>query len=410
MITIFKSFSYVALLLVLGVAANAQAVTVHAEGNSIIQGGKNATHQQLSQARLDAIADALRNIAVAQSTQITSHSLMTTDGSLSESVHLSTQSPIQNMSIYGEDRLGGLYRVKVKALLKSTENNKRDLTSPQQCQSAHSPLKREVSIQLTPSNLTPSAIKDDINAVLISAKEILKHKVDSSADLIYTESQKAGPQTSHYTKSYLMAKRPSNEHVIKVSAVRAGDMFTLSLGGYDEEPKTVAGKMVGFGKTAIDLPLGLINTFLNSNVDKDTLVGIRITLPNGGYYTKALGLNESASLSATSDERRLITQWVNNIWPSIDGALSCYPVMAKTRKINQNAVRLSLGSNHGLSEGQHLLLLDEKSNFNIRSNDANMTSMNLYTVEKLAANHANIKPIAGDLPIASSGQKIVVSF
>jgi len=409
--TIFKaSFNYVALLLVLGVAANAQAVTVHAEGSSIIQGGKHATHQQLSQARLDAIADALRNIAVAQSTQITSHSLMTTDGSLSESVHLSTQSPIQNMSIYSEDRLGGLYRVKVKALLKSTENKKRDLTSPQQCQSAHSPLKREVSIQLTPSNLTPSAIKDDINAVLISAKEILKHKVDSSSDLIYSESQKAGPQKSHYTKSYLMAKRPSNEHVLKVSAVRAGDMFTLSLGGYDEEPKTVAGKMVGFGKTAIDLPLGLINTFLNSNVDKDTLVGIRITLPNGGYYTKALSLNESASLSATSDERRLITQWVNNIWPSIDGALSCYPVMAKTRKINQNAVRLSLGSNHGLSEGQHLLLLDEKSNFNIRSNDANMTSMNLYTVEKLAANHANIKPIAGDLPIASSGQKIVVSF
>ncbi len=408
--TLKASVRYLAFLTVLAITPTAQAVTVHAEGSSIIQGGKNATQQQLSQARLDAIADALRNIAVAQSTQITSHSLMTTDGSLSESVHLSTQSPIQNMSIYGEDRLGGLYRVKVKALLKSTEKQKSDLTSPQQCQSAHSPLKREVSIQLTPSNLTPSAIKDDINAVLISAKEILKNKVNNSTDLIYSESQKSGLQTSHYAKSYLMAKRPSNEHVLKVSAVRAGDMFTLSVGGYDEEPKTVAGKMVGFGKAAIDLPLGFINTFLNSNVKKDTLVGIRITLPNGGYYTKALGLNESASLSATSDERRLITQWVNNIWPSIDGALSCYPVVAKTRKLNQNAVRLSLGSNHGLSEGQHLLLLDEKANFNVRSNSANMSSMNLYTVEKLAANHASIKPIAGDLPIASSGQKIVVSF
>ena len=409
--TTFKaSLKYLAFLTVLAITPTVQAVTVHAEGSSIIQGGKNATQQQLSQARLDAIADALRNIAVAQSTQITSHSLMTTDGSLSESVHLSTQSPIQNMSIYGEDRLGGLYRVKVKALLRNTKKQKSDIKTPQQCQSTHSPLKREVSIQLSPSNLTPSAIKDDINAVLISAKEILKHKVDSSSDLIYSESQKAGPQTSHYTKSYLMAKRPSNEHVLKVSALRAGDMFTLSVGGYDVEPKTVAGKMVGFGKTAIDLPVGLINTFLNSNIEKDTLVGIRITLPNGGYYTKALGLNESASLSATSDERRLITQWVNNIWPSIDGALSCYPVMAKTRKINHNAVRLSLGSNHGLSEGQHLLLLDEKSNFNIRNNDANMSSMNLYTVEKLAANHASIKPIAGDLPIASSGQKIVVSF
>jgi len=122
--TLKASVRYLSFLTVLAITPAAQAVTVHAEGSSIIQGGKNATQKQLSQARLDAIADALRNIAVAQSTQITSHSLMTTDGSLSESVHLSTQSPIQNMSIYGEDRLGGLYRVKVKALLKSTENKK----------------------------------------------------------------------------------------------------------------------------------------------------------------------------------------------------------------------------------------------------------------------------------------------
>ena len=66
--TLKASVRYLSFLTVLAITPAAQAVTVHAEGSSIIQGGKNATQQQLSQARLDAIADALRNIAVAQST------------------------------------------------------------------------------------------------------------------------------------------------------------------------------------------------------------------------------------------------------------------------------------------------------------------------------------------------------
>ena len=409
---IFKhSVRYLAVFIAWSSLQTVQADTVHAEGSSIIQGGENATQDQLSQARLEAIADALRNIAVNQSTVITSNSLMTTDGKLSESVHLSTNTPIQNMSVYAEERLGGLYRLKVKALIKNEgKHNTSGNNSPDQCQNPHSLLKREISIKLSSSNLPPSAINDDINSVLLSAQEILKGKIEQSSDLIYSNSQKSGGQLNSYEKSFLIAKRPSNEHVIEVSAVRAGDLFTLSLGGYDEEPQTVAGRVVGFGKTAINVPLNFINDTLNSTLQKNSLVGIRVTLPNGGYYTKQLGLNDYASLSAQSDEKRLIKRWLDSIWPRIDGALSCYPVVAKTRKLGKNSLRLTLGSNHGLTEGQNILLLDDKASLNIRNNTENLSSMNLYTVEKLADNHAHISPIAGDMPFATSGKKIVISF
>jgi len=391
--------------------SEAHGKSVTAEGMSIIQGGEQASDQQLAEARLSAIADGLRNIAIAQSSEVHSQSILSNLGQLNESVYLKSHLPIQNIVVSEEKRLGGLYRLNVNASLIDEEALSKN-NAPQQCRNNGFSLKREVSIELDPTNLPPSALSDDIHGVMLSTQSALRQKIFRSSDLLYTQSDRAGNQFNSYLRSHLIAKRNSNEHTLRISAIPAGDKVTLTLGGYDGDApeENIISTAISFGKSVVSIPVKIAKTYFDSSVNQQSIVGIRITLPNGGYFTKALNSNNAASLSSTSNEKQRIERWVNKIWPEIDGALSCYPIAAITRKLNQKTLRLSLGSKHGLTKGQNILLMDDQLKLDVSNAENHTSNMGVYIVETLAANHASISPAIGTLPLTDNGKKIVVPF
>jgi hypothetical protein len=89
--------------------------------------------------------------------------------------------------------------------------------------------------------------------------------------------------------------------------------------------------------------------------------------------------------------------------------LNCLPIRAKA-SYNNNNIDLTLGSEHGLSKGQHLLLLNDGMNLQIYSSSNADQTIGLYRVETVGKKESSLKSINGYSSNTLTGQKIVIPF
>jgi len=367
-------------LLLAGVAVEALAAkSIEAKGSALIQGGKQATEMQFARAKLDAFADGLRKLAIGQTTNVISHSLLGQNGELHESVFVQSSLPLRHIEVTDESRLGGVYQVAVRAFFEDANQPATAGGSPR-CAPENPPLRREISVQIDNGQLPTQALDGDVNGAMIAARAAIAKKIRSTPALLFVNRARTGDQEAAYWRSHLVSKRQANEQVLTVSVV--SDAPGPEHAFWEE----------GQGGTE---PAGST---------------IRIALPTGKYLTKPLQQGSLASLKNPSASTQTMNAWLDRVWPEIERALSCLPLAAQTRPTGTKELHISLGEEHGLVEGQQLVLLDERMRLRMQSTHSQHSKIGLYTVGKVSKYHALIHSAIDALPMSSSGKKIVIPF
>ena len=384
------------------------AKSTTAEGVAIIQGGEQASKDQVAKARLDAIADALRKIAMEHSSSITSRSLLGTKGELHENVLIQSQSPLKHLEIKDEHRLGGLYRVKLVALF---NDQTRKNTNVEQCSSDMASLKREIRVDIVKDNLITSTPDNDIYGAMGEMKEALSQKLIGSTGFLLVRSTNNQAKRNTYRASHLVSKRDFNEYAITISAFETEDESI----DYDAQEQVFTlgqtlSAITSAGKALIGLPFTVPKLLNPKPSDKKKRIALKLTLPGSYEIVKLLPKQSTNPVNNRAISKAFIKDWVDSNWPKIQMTLNCLPLAANTNKSVTGEMKISIGEKHGLTIGQQLLVLERSMQLKLQSPDSLQSKVGLYTVAAISKNNATIEPALGTLPVADNGYKIVIPF
>ena len=171
----------------------------------------------------------------------------------------------------------------------------------------------------------------------------------------------------------------------------------------------VASSIASAGKSLITLPLALPK-LVNPNLsEQKKRIGIRVHLPNNESFEYVLPKVSVNPVNNIQESEVAINDWLNRDWKKIQQSLNCLPIRAKASYNNDN-IDLTLGSEHGLSKGQHLLLLNDGLKLQIYSSSNADQTIGLYRVETVRKKESMLKLINGYSSNTSTGQKIVIPF
>jgi len=389
--------------------ANAAPKSVVAEGSAIIQDSHSPSIEQMAKARMDAIADGLQKIAMSQSSHLISHSHIGPTGNLKENIFLEANLPIHQVIIENERKLGGLYRANIRVIFKDDSFNNKSKHRKMTCTASKPSLRKEISLIINSPEYSAPPDNDVINA-LQTTKALLSKKLNYNLNTIFIDTVKKGQSSHVYDKSFLSSNNIDNQYRIYLSSFEtnkdnpdydANDQ-ALTLG-------QVASSIASAGKSLITLPLALPK-LVNPNLsEQKKRIGIRVHLPNNESFEYVLPKVSVNPVNNIQESEVAINDWLNRDWKKIQQSLHCLPIRAKA-SYNNNNIYLTLGSDHGLSKGQHLLLLNDGMNLQIYSSSNADQTIGLYRVETVGKKESSLKSINGYSSNTLTGQKIVIPF
>ena len=330
-----------------------------------------------------ATLDALRSAATQRQGQMTSQSIVSSDGQLTENIRLKTSLNMRRMDLLEQIEVQGV--VTVKLALELDEGTK-DCPLPQ--------LTQVVTTDLaTPPN-DSSYHQIDINQLLLDTEA----QFSSLAKGGNFVTHRINPALNTYQTAWLASE-----------AYNQAD-YHLAIGAQWLSTPTIALE-----------PSGLSSLMSSLNGPQDQSPNLMLTATFSSPYRADIDLrhqqqftlpaNRSISESGAPIPQELskqVVKWVEKSWRSIHQTVQCEGSYIKLSKIiDQPLWRINKGQKLGLEQGQKLLLLPQDYEDGILNPDAKSAPL-VFKVTQLQPHAALLEHVAGPDNITNATAQVIV--
>ncbi len=330
-----------------------------------------------------ATLDALRSAATQRQGQMTSQSIVSSDGQLTENIRLKTSLNIRRMDLLEQIEVQGV--VTVKLALELDEGTK-DCPLPQ--------LTQVVTTDLaTPPN-DSSYHQVDINQLLLDTEA----QFSSLAKGGNFVTHRINPALNTYQTAWLASEayNQADYHL----AIGAQWLSTPTI---EPEPSGLGSLMSSLNGLQDQSPNLMLTATFSSPYRAD------IDLRHQHQFT--LPANRSISQSGTPIPQELsqqVAKWVERSWRSIRQTVQCEGSYIKLSKIiDQPLWRINKGQKLGLEQGQKLLLLPQNYEDGILNPDARSAPL-VFKVTQLQPHAALLEHVAGPDNITNATAQVIV--
>ena len=330
-----------------------------------------------------ATLDALRSAATQRQGQMTSQSIVSSDGQLTENIRLKTSLNIRRMDLLEQIEVQGV--VTVKLALELDEGTK-DCPLPQ--------LTQVVTTDLaTPPN-DSSYHQVDINQLLLDTEA----QFSSLAKGGNFVTHRINPALNTYQTAWLASEayNQADYHL----AIGAQWLSTPTI---EPEPSGLGSLMSSLNGLQDQSPNLMLTATFSSPYGAD------IDLRHQQQFT--LPANRSISQSGTPIPQELsqqVAKWVERSWRSIHQTVQCEGSYIKLSKIiDQPLWRINKGQKLGLEQGQKLLLLPQNYEDGILNPDARSAPL-VFKVTQLQPHAALLEHVAGPDNITNATAQVIV--
>jgi hypothetical protein len=330
-----------------------------------------------------ATLDALRSAATQRQGQMTSQSIVSSDGQLTENIRLKTSLNISRMDLLEQIEVQGV--VTVKLALELDEGTK-DCPLPQ--------LTQVVTTDLaTPPN-DSSYHQVDINQLLLDTEA----QFSSLAKGGNFVTHRINPALNTYQTAWLASEayNQADYHL----AIGAQWLSTPTI---EPEPSGLGSLMSSLNGLQDQSPNLMLTATFSSPYGAD------IDLRHQQQFT--LPANRSISQSGAPIPQELskqVAKWVEKSWRSIHQTVQCEGSYIKLSKIiDQPLWRINKGQKLGLEQGQKLLLLPQNYEDGILNPDARSAPL-VFKVTQLQPHAALLEHVAGPDNITNAIAQVIV--
>lgn len=330
-----------------------------------------------------ATLDALRSAATQRQGQMTSQSIVSSDGQLTENIRLKTSLNMRRMDLLEQIEVQGV--VTVKLALELDEGTK-DCPLPQ--------LTQVVTTDLaTPPN-DSSYHQIDINQLLLDTEA----QFSSLAKGGNFVTHRINPALNTYQTAWLASEayNQADYHL----AIGAKWLSTPTI---ELEPSGLSSLMSSLNGPQDQSPNLMLTATFSSPYRAD------IDLRHQQQFT--LPANRSISESGAPIPQELskqVVKWVEKSWRSIHQTVQCEGSYIKLRKIiDQPLWRINKGQKLGLEQGQKLLLLPQNYEDGILNPDAKSAPL-VFKVTQLQPHAALLEHVAGPDNITNATAQVIV--
>ena len=330
-----------------------------------------------------ATLDALRSAATQRQGQMTSQSIVSSDGQLTENIRLKTSLNMRRMDLLEQIEVQGV--VTVKLALELDEGTK-DCPLPQ--------LTQVVTTDLaTPPN-DSSYHQIDINQLLLDTEA----QFSSLAKGGNFVTHRINPALNTYQTAWLASEayNQADYHL----AIGAKWLSTPTI---ELEPSGLSSLMSSLNGPQDQSPNLMLTATFSSPYRAD------IDLRHQQQFT--LPANRSISESGAPIPQELskqVVKWVETSWRSIHQTVQCEGSYIKLSKIiDQPLWRINKGQKLGLEQGQRLLLLPQNYEDGILNPDAKSAPL-VFKVTQLQPHAALLEHVAGPDNITNATAQVIV--
>ena len=330
-----------------------------------------------------ATLDALRSAATQRQGQMTSQSIVSSDGQLTENIRLKTSLNMRRMDLLEQIEVQGV--VTVKLALELDEGTK-DCPLPQ--------LTQVVTTDLaTPPN-DSSYYQIDINQLLRDTEA----QFSSLAKGGNFVTHRINPALNTYQTAWLASEayNQADYHL----AIGAQWLSTPTI---ELEPSGLSSLMSSLNGPQDQSPNLMLTATFSSPYRAD------IDLRHQQQFT--LPANRSISESGAPIPQELskqVVKWVEKSWRSIHQTVQCEGSYIKLSKIiDQPLWRINKGQKLGLEQGQRLLLLPQNYEDGILNPDAKSAPL-VFKVTQLQPHAALLEHVAGPDNITNATAQVIV--
>ena len=369
---------------ILGLAISIPSIAQQ-DSNSrlLVSGQATMVDGDVEMAYARATLDALRTAAIQRKGQITSHSMVSSDGQLTENISLQAHLNIRQMDVLEQVETKGIATVRLALEL---EENKIDCQPPQ--------LTQVVTTDLAPPPNNNSYHQIDINQLLLDAEA----QFSELAKSVNFMTQRINPALNTYQTAWLASE-----------AYNQAD-YHLAIGA-QWLPSTSSQIIVtdlsslvsSFSAPTIQSPTLMLSATFSSPYRPD------IDLRRQQQFI--LPANHSISQSSKPIPLELsqqVAHWVQEAWDNIHQTVKCEGSYIKLSKIiGQPLWRINKGQKLGLEEGQQLLLLPQNYQDGILNPDATSAPL-VFKVTQLQPHAALLEHIAGPDNITTTTAQVIV--
>jgi hypothetical protein len=330
-----------------------------------------------------ATLDALRSAATQRQGQMTSQSIVSSDGQLTENIRLKTSLNIRRMDLLEQIEVQGV--VTVKLALELDEGTK-DCPLPQITQVVTTDL-------ATPPN-DSSYHQVDINQLLLDTEA----QFSSLAKGGNFVTHRINPALNTYQTAWLASEayNQADYHL----AIGAQWLSTPTI---EPEPSGLGSLMSSLNGLQDQSPNLMLTATFSSPYGAD------IDLRHQQQFT--LPANRSISQSGAPIPQELskqVAKWVEKSWRSIHQTVQCEGSYIKLSKIiDQPLWRINKGQKLGLEQGQKLLLLPQNYEDGILNPDARSAPL-VFKVTQLQPHAALLEHVAGPDNITNAIAQVIV--
>ena len=330
-----------------------------------------------------ATLDALRSAATRRQGQMTSQSIVSSDGQLTENIRLKTSLNMRRMDLLEQIEVQGV--VTVKLALELDEGTK-DCPLPQ--------LTQVVTTDLaTPPN-DSSYHQVDINQLLLDTEAQFSNLAKGENFVTH----RINPALNTYQTAWLASEayNQADYHL----AIGAQWLSTTAI---EPEPSGLGSLMSSLNGPQDQSPDLMLTATFSSPYRAD------IDLRHQQQFT--LPANRSISESGAPIPQELskqVVKWVETSWRSIHQTVQCEGSYIKLSKIiDQPLWRINKGQKLGLEQGQRLLLLPQNYEDGILNPDAKSAPL-VFKVTQLQPHAALLEHVAGPDNITNATAQVIV--
>ena len=349
----------------------------------LVSGQATVTDGDIGTAFVRATLDALRTAAIQRRGQITSHSMVSSEGQLTENISLQAHLNIRQMDVLEQIETNGVATVRLALEL---EDSKKNCQLPQ--------LTQVVTTDLAPPPNNNSYHQIDINQLLLDTEA----QFSELAKSVNFVTHRINPALNTYQTAWLASE-----------AYHQAD-YHLAIG---------ARWLPSTASQIIVTDLGsLVNSFTAPTVQHPSLM---LTATFSSPYRPDIDLHHQQqftlpanhSISQSSEAiplelSRQVAHWVQDSWRNIHQTVKCEGSYIKLSKIiGQPLWRINKGQKLGLEEGQQLLLLPQNYQDGILNPDATSAPL-VFKVTQLQPHAALLEHIAGPDNITTTTAQVIV--
>ena len=330
-----------------------------------------------------ATLDALRSAATQRQGQMTSQSIVSSDGQLTENIRLKTSLNIRRMDLLEQIEVQGV--VTVKLALELDEGTK-DCPLPQ--------LTQVMTTDLATPPHDSSYHQVDINQLLLDTEA----QFSSLAKGGNFVTHRINPALNTYQTAWLASEayNQADYHL----AIGAQWLSTPKI---EPEPSGLGSLMSSLNGLQDQSPNLMLTATFSSPYGAD------IDLRHQQQFT--LPANRSISQSGAPIPQELskqVAKWVEKSWRSIHQTVQCEGSYIKLSKIiDQPLWRINKGQKLGLEQGQKLLLLPQNYEDGILNPDARSAPL-VFKVTQLQPHAALLEHVAGPDNITNATAQVIV--